>query len=59
MDNVVIEINGVRHRLLDDGVVLRGCPVCSLDEQCQDAEWRFCFPFLRKDKYGHFEIENK
>ena len=57
MDNVVIEINGVRHRLLDDDVV--GCQVCSLDEQCQDAEWRFCFPFLKENEYGHFEVENK
>lgn len=58
MKEVVIEIDGVRHRLLDDEDVCV-CPVCSLDEQCQDSEWRFCFPFLRGDKYGHFEVENK
>lgn len=58
MNNVVIEIDGVRHKLYKDVVVCR-CPACSLDEQCQDTEWRFCFPFLKENEYGHFELETK
>ena len=59
MNNVVIEIDGVRHRLYNKDVVVCGCQACSLDEQCIDAELRFCFPFLKENEYGHFELESK
>lgn len=57
MEEVVIEIDGVRHKLYNKDAVCCGCQACSLAEQCQDAEWRFCFPFLKENEYGHFELD--
>lgn len=59
MKDIVIEIDGKRHRLYNKDKVACRCPVCSLAEQCQDAGWRFCFPFLKENEYGHFELVDK
>ena len=59
MKDIVIEIDGVRHRLYNKDVVVCGCQACSLAEQCIYAEWRFCFPFLEENGCGHFELESK
>lgn len=59
MKDIVIEIDGTRHRLYNKDVAVCRCPACSLAEQCQDCEWRFCFPFLKENEYGHFELESK
>ena len=59
MKEVVIEIYGKRHRLYNKDKVTCGCPVCSLAEQCQDAELLLCFPFLKENEYGHFELVDK
>lgn len=60
MDNVVIEIDGTRHKLYNKDVVVCGCQVCSLREFCPTSlDWGICFPFLRNKQFGHFEVENK
>ena len=60
MKDIVIEIDGTRHRLYNKDVVVCGCQACSLQELCvQCADWGMCFPFLRNKQYGHFEIETK
>jgi hypothetical protein len=58
MKNVVIEIDGVRHRLYNKDVVACGCQACSLEEKCTGANG-ICFPFLTVKQYGHFIIEDK
>lgn len=60
MKNVVIEIDGKRHKLYNKDVLLWGCVVCSLHELCAKCEdWGMCFPFLTDKQYGHFELEAK
>lgn len=62
MDKVVIEIDGVRHRLYNKDVVCCGCQVCSLRELCIDAlrtSDGFCSPFLEGKLFGHFELVDK
>lgn len=60
MDNVVIEIDGTRHKLYNKDVVVCGCHVCSLEELCTTSlDWGVCFPFLSNKQFGHFEVENK
>lgn len=55
MRNVVIEVRGDRHRLVEDKVVC-GCTVCSLRELCEPRKNSrgMCEPFLGYYKYGHF-----
>ena len=60
MNDVVIEINGVRHKLYNKDAVVCGCQVCSLKELCPTSlDWGICFPFLSNKQFGHFEVENK
>lgn len=60
MNNVVIEIDGVRHKLYNKDVVTCECQACSLKELCPTSlDWGICFPFLSNKQYGHFEIETK
>jgi len=60
MKNVVIEIDGVRHKLYNKDVVVCGCQACSLQSLCVDiCEYGICFPFLSEKQYGHFELETK
>ena len=56
MNNVVIEIDGVRHRLYNKDVVACGCQACSLEEECTTG---ICVPFLTGKQYGHFELDKK
>lgn len=56
MKDIVIEIDGVRHKLYNKDVVACGCQACSLEEKCTGANG-ICFPFLAAKQYGHFEIE--
>ena len=58
MKNVVIEIDGVRHKLYNKDVVVCGCQACSLEEECTGATG-ICVPFLTDKQYGHFELETK
>lgn len=58
MKEVVIEIDGVRHKLYNKDVVTCGCQACSLKEKCTGANG-ICFPFLAAKQYGHFELETK
>ncbi len=58
MKDVVIEIDGVRHRLYKKDVVTCGCQVCSLEEECT-GEPCICDPFLTCKQYGHFELDKK
>jgi hypothetical protein len=60
MKDIVIEIDGKRHRLYNKDVACSGCKVCSLHDLC--AKYRdlgICFPFLTDKQYGHFELEAK
>ena len=59
MKDVVIDIDGTRHRLYNKDVVVCGCSLCSLSEQCLYDERSFCFPFLKGYEYGHFELDKK
>ena len=60
MNNVVIEIDGTRHKLYNKDVVACGCQACSLKELCPTSlDWGICFPFLSNKQYGHFELEIK
>lgn len=57
MKDIVIEIEGVRHRLYNKDKVACGCQVCSLQNMCMCAEFcmvSFCEPFLSGEQYGHF-----
>lgn len=56
MKDIVIEIDGVRHKLYNKDVVACGCQACSLKEECTDVIG-MCFPFLTDKQYGHFEID--
>ena len=58
MKDIVIEIDGARHKLYNKDVVACGCPVCSLKEECA-GETGVCVPFLKDKQYGHFELEAK
>ena len=58
MKDIVIEIDGVRHRLYNKDVVACGCQVCSLEEICTGVTG-ICIPFLKYKRNGHFEIETK
>ena len=59
MNNVVIEIDGARHRLYNKDKVVYGCTVCSLHNLCEYTrnDTDMCEPFLGDREYGHFEIE--
>lgn len=60
MNDVVIEIDEVRHKLYNKDAVVCGCQVCSLEELCTTSlDWGICFPFLSNKQFGHFELENK
>ena len=58
MKNVVIEIDGVRHKLYNKDVVECGCCVCSLEEECTGKPG-ICDSFLTGKQYGHFELDKK
>ena len=59
MKDIVIEIDGTRHKLYNKDVVNCGCQVCSLKEECIGVRG-ICVPFLRNNKrYGHFELDKK
>lgn len=59
MKNVVIEIEGDRHRLFTKDKVACGCVVCSLSELCdyRNKVRGLCEPYLAYNEYGHFEEE--
>lgn len=60
MKDIVIEIDGVRHKLYNKDVVVCGCQACSLQELCvSDSDCGICFPFLKDKQYGHFESKSK
>lgn len=60
MKDIVIEIDGDRHRLTEDKIVC-GCTVCSLREPCEPSKNSrgMCYPFLDYFQYGHFIVEDK
>lgn len=57
MDNIVIEINGVRHRLVESKGQCFKCDICSLYNICEQSCIRLCTRF--RDVICHFEIETK
>lgn len=60
MKDIVIEVDGVRHKLYNKDVVVCGCQACSLQELCvQCSDWGICFPFLSNKQFGHFELVDK
>lgn len=58
MENVVIEIDGIRHKLYNKDKVLCGCAECSLQYLCTNDDG-ICFPFLSTKEYGHFIKEKQ
>lgn len=54
MKKIVIEINGVRHVLVEDNVRWFDCHQCSLAEYCRIRELLLCNVF--SNSYHHFEI---
>ena len=60
MKDVVIEIDGTKHKLYNKDKVVCGCQVCSLQELCTTSlDYGICFPFLSNKQYGHFELDKK
>lgn len=55
MDKIVIERNGVRHRLVEDKGKFFFCELCSLNDLCVDGGICLCNVFA--NDYCHFEIE--
>lgn len=57
MDNVVIERNGVRHRLVESDGQFFDCEICTLNDICKEGGICLCNVF-RCDN-SHFEIETQ
>lgn len=55
MVKIVIEINSVRHALVEDKVRWFDCDLCSLSEMCRQKEVLLCNMFNRPNH--HFEIQ--
>lgn len=53
MDYIVVEINGVRHKLVKDDVMYNACSECTLRSMCGGDD--ICTSLGNID--GHFEIE--
>ena len=54
---VVIEINGVRHKLVEDNETSCGCEDCSLGKKCF-FDKHLCDMFSKEyESDSHFEIE--
>lgn len=58
MKDIVIEIDGTRHKLYNKDLVVCGCQACSLEEKCTGVTG-ICIPFLKDKQYGHFELVSK
>lgn len=57
MDKIVIERNGVRHRLVDSDGQFFDCELCSLNDVCKVVDICLCNVFRYNN--CHFEIETK
>lgn len=55
MDKIVIERNGVRHRLVKSEGLFFKCEKCSLSDICKKGCIRLCARF--RDDICHFERE--
>lgn len=55
MDKIVIEINGVRHQLVEDKPLGVLCEGCSLNYLCYRQQVDICADLENRD--CHFEIE--
>jgi hypothetical protein len=53
MDYIIVEINGVRHKLVKDDVMYNACSKCTLRFMCGGND--ICSSLGKKD--CHFEIE--
>lgn len=59
MDYIVVEINGVRHKLVPDDISKDACAACSLNSICS-SEDSMCSAFVglyHDSIHSHFEIE--
>lgn len=54
MKKIIVEIDGVRHRLVEE-TAFELCENCSLEKECSNA---ICDSF-KKDGYCHFEKEEE
>ena len=57
MDRIVIERNGVRHLLTNDGGRAYECSQCSLNDICRDRLVSLCMVFV--SEFSHFEVETE
>lgn len=55
MDYIIVEINGVRHKLVKDDVMYNACSKCTLHRMCGNSDSDICSSLGKKD--CHFEIE--
>lgn len=55
---IIVEIDGVRHKLIEGDKVISGCTICSLEDYCftNCDGYGLCSPH-KSTAYGHFELE--
>lgn len=56
MDEIIITINGVKHKLIEDEDIHQGCEGCSLFEECYNIDnGSLCETVFEKSEH-HFQI---